>query len=264
MTKATETNKVNKETEANKVNKATEATEKTGSLLTQYSSGVYEGRAKGKFQIYTKNAAPGISVYGEKTLITDDGTEYRSWDPKRSKLGALYQKRLPVPLRSDSRVLYLGAASGTTVSYVSDILADGGNGVVYAVEFSEKPMRSLVMLAEKRSNIIPIFSDASRPELYFPIVEPVDVIFQDVAQANQAEIACRNAAYFLKDGGYLILSLKARSIDVAKNPKKIFGEEIKILEKSDDVSFKVLRTVDLAPFHADHMGVIAVKNSKKQ
>lgn len=236
-------------------------------FLKQYSAGVYEGRNRGKFQLYTKNAAPGFSVYGEKIMTDDDGTEYRSWDPKRSKLGALYQKKLRIPLTCDSRVLYLGAASGTTVSHVSDILSDGSTGtsagVVYAVEFSERPMRDLVMLAEKRSNIIPIFSDASRPELYFPIVEPVDVIFQDVAQANQAEIACKNAAYFLKDGGHLILSIKARSVDVAQNPKKIFAEEIKTLEKNADVSFKVLKTADLAPFHVDHMGVIAVKNRKE-
>ena len=233
----------------------------TESSFKLFSCGVYEGRMKGKSHYYTKNAAPGISVYGEKTTIDDDGTEYRSWDPKRSKLGALYQKRISLPFSPKSTVLYLGAASGTTVSHVSDILADKGIGVVYAVEFSERPMRDLVMLAEKRENIIPIFSDAARPELYFPIVEPVDIIFQDVAQANQAEIACRNAAYFLKDGGHLILSIKARSIDVAKNPKKVFSEEIKILEKNTDVSFKVLKTVDLAPFHADHMAVIATKIS---
>lgn len=227
-------------------------------LLKTYADGVYEGRMRGKFQLYTKNASPGFSVYGEKTTVEDDGTEYRSWDPKRSKLGALYQKKIRVPIHCDSRVLYLGAASGTTVSHVSDVLSEG-NGVVYAVEFSERPMRDLVMLAEKRKNIIPIFSDASRPERYFPIVEPVDVIFQDVAQANQAEIACKNAAYFLKEGGHLILSLKARSIDVAKNPKKVFGEEIKILEKNSDVSFSILKTADLAPYHVDHMGVIAIK-----
>ena len=236
----------------------------TEPFLKTYSNGVYEGRMKGKFQLYTKNAFPGFSVYGEKVLTDDDGTEYRSWDPKRSKLGALYQKRISISLSPDSRVLYLGAASGTTVSHVSDILADGGDGVVYAVEFSERPMRDLVMLAEKRENIIPIFSDAARPELYFPIVEPVDVIFQDVAQANQAEIACRNAAYFLKDGGHLILSIKARSIDVAKNPKKVFSEEIKVLEKNEDVSFRILKTVDLAPFHVDHMATVAVKNSSSR
>ena len=229
-----------------------------------YSCGVYEGRMKGKSHYYTINAAPGLSVYGEKISVDDDGTEYRSWDPKRSKLGALYQKRISPPFSPTSKVLYLGAASGTTVSHVSDILADRGNGVVYAVEFSERPMRDLVMLAEKRENIIPIFSDAARPELYFPIVEEVDIIFQDVAQANQAEIACRNAAYFLKDNGYLILCIKARSIDVAKNPKKVFGEEIKILEKNADVSFEISRTIDLAPFHADHMCVIARKTSNQK
>lgn len=231
-------------------------------FLKPYSDGVYEGRMRGKFQLYTKNAAPGSIVYGEKIMTDDDGTEYRSWDPKRSKLGALYQKKIRVPLTSGSRVLYLGAANGTTVSHVSDILAES-SGVVYAVEFSERPMRDLVMLAEKRNNIIPIFSDATRPELYFPMVEPVDVIFQDVAQANQAAIACKNAAYFLKDGGHLILSIKARSVDVAKNPKKVFAEEIKTLEKNADASFKILKTIDLAPFHVDHMGVIAVKNSKE-
>ena len=233
------------------------------SFLKPYSDGVYEGRMKGKFQLYTKNSSPGVSVYGEKIMKADDGTEYRSWDPKRSKLGALYQKKIRLPISSDSKILYLGAASGTTVSHVSDILSEK-SGVVYAVEFSERPMRDLVMLAEKRGNIIPIFSDASRPELYFPIVETVDVIFQDVAQANQAEIACRNAAYFLKDGGHLILSIKARSIDVAKNPKKVFSEEIKLLEKNIDTPFQILKTVDLAPFHTDHMGVIAVKQQKKE
>ncbi|MDR0768234.1 MAG: fibrillarin-like rRNA/tRNA 2'-O-methyltransferase [Methanosarcinales archaeon] len=231
-------------------------------FLKPYSNGVYEGRMRGKFQLYTKSAAPNFSVYGEKIMKDDDGTEYRSWDPKRSKLGALYQKKIQIPITADSRVLYLGAASGTTVSHVSDILAEGG-GVVYTVEFSERPMRDLVMLAEKRDNIIPIFSDAARPELYVPIVESVDVIFQDVAQLNQAEIACKNAAYFLKDGGHLILSIKARSVDVAKNPKKIFTEEIKILEKNENAPFKILKTADLAPFHVDHMGVIAVKNSRK-
>lgn len=228
------------------------------SSLKIFADGVYEGRVRDKSQLYTKSAAPGLSVYGEKTISDEDGVEYRSWDPKRSKLGALFRKKIRVPFPSDARVLYLGAASGTTVSHVSDILAEGG-GVVYAVEFSERPMRDLVMLAEKRTNIVPIFSDAARPELYFPIVEPVDILFQDVAQANQAEIACKNAAYFLKDGGHLILSIKARSVDVAKNPKKVFAEEIKFLEKNADISFQILKTVDLAPFHADHMGVIAVK-----
>ncbi|WNY26254.1 fibrillarin-like rRNA/tRNA 2'-O-methyltransferase [Methanolapillus ohkumae] len=243
--------------------------------LRPFSDGVFEGKVWGKFHLLTQSAAPGHSVYGEK-ILSIDGEEFRSWDPKRSKLGALYYKRASLPIAPDSNILYLGAASGTTVSHVSDILAFCGsgfpkesktnsvsarrNGLVYAVEFSDRPMRDLVMLAERRKNIIPILADASRPEFYFPIVEPVDVVFQDIAQANQAEIACKNSKYFLKDGGHLILSVKARSIDVVENPKKVFKEEMKKLEKNEwGASFKILKTFDLAPYHADHLGIIAVK-----
>ncbi|WNY25709.1 fibrillarin-like rRNA/tRNA 2'-O-methyltransferase [Methanolapillus millepedarum] len=229
------------------------------SNLKQFSDGVFEGRLWGKFNLLTKNASPGYSVYGEKIYLNDDGSELRVWDPKRSKLGALYYKRANVPIVPDSKILYLGAASGTTVSHVSDILGMG-NGIVYAVEFSDRPMRDLVLLAERRKNMIPVLADASRPELYVPAVGPVDLIFQDIAQANQAEIACKNAKYFLKEGEHLILSIKARSIDVVENPKKVFKDEIRKLEKNDwGASFRILKTFDLAPYHADHLGVIAVK-----
>ncbi|MDV0446488.1 hypothetical protein MsAg5_03270 [Methanosarcinaceae archaeon Ag5] len=239
-----------------------QSNQSSASAVKKYADGVFEGRLWGKFNILTQNASPGYSVYGEKIYLNDDGSELRSWDPKRSKLGALYYKRAIIPIAPGSVVLYLGAASGTTVSHVSDILGTG-NGMVYAIEFSDRPMRDLVLLSEKRRNIVPILADASRPEFYAPAVEPVDVIFQDVAQANQAEIACKNAAHFLKDGGHLILSIKARSIDVVENPKKIFKDEIRKLEKNDwGVSFKILKTFDLAPYHADHLGVIAVKNKK--
>ena len=224
--------------------------------LRTVSPGLYEGKKAGRHSLFTKSASPGYSVYGEK-VYSDGLSEYRAWDPKRSKLGAFYAKKAKLPIGPDSKVLYLGAASGTTVSHVSDILAEG-TGVVYAVEFADRPMRDLIMLSKVRPNIIPIMADANRPILYSSIVEPVDVLFQDVAQANQAEIAGRNASFFLKPGGCLILSIKARSIDVAENPKKIFKEEIRKLEKGIGNSrFRIIRTVDPAPFHDDHMGVIA-------
>ena len=220
--------------------------------------GLYGGKKTGRYSLFTKSASPGFSVYGEK-VYADGASEYRAWDPKRSKLGAFYAKSVRLPITPDARVLYLGAASGTTVSHVSDMLAEGA-GIVYAVEFAERPMRDLIMLSRKRDNIVPIMADANRPALYGAIVEPVDVIFQDVAQANQAEIACKNAACFLKPGGTLILSIKARSIDVAENPKKIFKEEIKKLERGiGGCPLSVVKTADLAPYHADHMGVVAVR-----
>ena len=51
-------------------------------------------------------------------------------------------------------MLYLGAASGTTVSHVADIV--GPEGMVYAVEFSHRSGRDLINVAKKRMNVVPI------------------------------------------------------------------------------------------------------------
>ena len=114
--------------------------------------------------VVTLNLVPGDSVYGEKRVVqelpganpTDNKTkvEYRVWNPFRSKvilmfffsrprhieshflvqLGAAVTNGLgDIHMKPGSRVLYLGAASGTTVSHVSDLV--GRDGVVYAVEF---------------------------------------------------------------------------------------------------------------------------------
>jgi fibrillarin-like pre-rRNA processing protein len=221
--------------------------------VRELSSGIYELDIDDRKMLATKNMIPGMSVYGER-LITDDGTEYRQWDPSRSKLGAMVLKNFDIPLEADSTVLYLGAASGTTVSHVSDILTDG---LVYAVEFSPRTMRDLIQLCDQRPNIIPILADANKPQSYAHIVEKVDVIFQDVAQPNQAEIAAINSKYFLEEHGHLMLSIKSRSIDTAASPKKIFKEEVRKLESGFDIEFEVLERKELEPFHEDHLGLVA-------
>ena len=187
-------------------------------------------------------------VYGERIL---DG--YRFWDPYRSKLGALLLKAsrtLPV-LSRDAKVLYLGAATGTTVSHVSDIVKDG---LVYAVEFSPRSMRDLIRLSERRKNIVPILADASRPEEYAFFVEPVDWVYQDIAQRNQAEIATSNCARYLKPGGDLILMLKTRSVDVTASPQAVLQAEMKNLQGLDLGPIQ-----DLLPFHQDHWAILAKK-----
>jgi len=221
------------------------------------SEGIFEV-TKDKKQLATKNFDLGKTVYGEK-LIQVEGIEYRTWDPRRSKLGAMVLKKFDVFLKEDSTVLYLGAASGTTVSHVSDIVPDGA---VYAVEFAPRSMRDLIGLASRRKNIIPILSDAGKPDIYAHIVEPVDLIFQDIAQPNQAEIAARNAARYLKTNGNLLLSIKARSVDTVANPKEVFKEEIKKLEQTFEPRFEILSARDLMPFHEDHMGVLAKMRTK--
>jgi fibrillarin-like pre-rRNA processing protein len=187
-------------------------------------------------------------VYGERIM-----GGYRVWDPFRSKLAALLLKsREAVPVISrEAKVLYLGAATGTTVSHVSDIVKDG---LVYAVEFSPRSMRDLIRLCQRRKNIVPILADASRPEEYAFLVEPVDLIYQDVAARNQAEIASLNSARYLKPGGNMILMLKTRSVDVTASRNAVLQSEMKKLDGLDLCSVQ-----DLLPFHQDHWAIWAKK-----
>lgn len=208
--------------------------------------GVYQLDIDGHRRLATLAAAPG-SVYGERIM---DGL--RIWDPFRSKLAALHRKcQSPkfLGLSRDSRVLYLGAATGTTVSHVSDIVCDG---LVYALEISPRSMRQLLMLAESRHNIIPILGDASSPESYSDMVEPVEMVYQDVAQRNQAKIAASNSKRYLKTGGTLVLMIKTRSIDSCASPKEVLAGELEELH-----SVEVLLVMDLLPYHHDHWAVVA-------
>ena len=189
----------------------------------EISPGVFILEVDGQKRLATRSDDL-VPVYGERIL---EG--YRLWDPFRSKLAALLLKgRSTRPaLARDAMVLYLGAATGTTVSHVSDIVRDG---LVYAVEFSPRSMRDLVRLCERRKNIVPILADAAQPEEYAFLVEPVDLVYQDVAQRNQAEIASRNCARYLKPGGELILMLKTRSVDVTASPQAVLQAEMKNLQ----------------------------------
>ena len=56
--------------------------------------------------------------------------EYRVWNPFRSKLGAGIVGGIGAcPVKPGAKVLYLGGASGTTVSHVSDMVGpEGGVG----------------------------------------------------------------------------------------------------------------------------------------
>ncbi|NMA09402.1 MAG: fibrillarin-like rRNA/tRNA 2'-O-methyltransferase [Methanomicrobiales archaeon] len=180
-------------------------------------------------------------VYGERTL---DG--YRVWDPYRSKLAALYTLGGGVELTPEIRVLYLGAANGTTVSHVADYVE-----TVYAVEFAPRPMQDLLEVARRRRNIVPIMADAGRPDEYAPFMEGVDLVYQDVAQPNQVEIAMKNIA-FLKPGGHLVLMLKTRSVDVRQDPAEVLAGARAGLERHLDVAD--VRWLD--PYHHDHAAIV--------
>ena len=187
----------------------------------------------------------------DQSQSTSEAGEFRTWDPHHSKLAALILKGFMPPITDSSLVLYLGAAAGSTASHVSDIAR---SGLVYALEFSPRVMKNLISVCESRPNMIPIFADANHPETYSHLVDEVDIIYQDIAQRNQAEIALKNVKCYLKDEGCLILMIKARSIDTIANTRDIFGKEVEKLQKG----VSVLKTVKL-PQYRDHLAVIATK-----
>lgn len=184
-------------------------------------------------------------VYSERMLAGA-----RVWDPFRSKLAALYYTGTGVELTPGMRVLYLGAANGTTVSHVADY-----TDVVYAVEFAPRPMQDLLEVARRRPNLVPIMADASRPELYAPLVEAVDLLYQDVAQPDQAAILIRNCV-FLRPGGMAILMLKTRSVDIRKSPEEVFRDTIAELAAA---GLTVVESVWLSPYHKDHAAIVCSK-----
>ncbi|XVF09916.1 hypothetical protein REPUB_Repub07fG0138400 [Reevesia pubescens] len=222
--------------------------------------------AKGKEDaLVTKNMVPGEAVYNEKRISVqnEDGTkvEYRVWNPFRSKLAAAILGGVDnIWIKPGAKVLYLGAASGTTVSHVSDVV--GPNGVVYAVEFSHRSGRDLVNMAKKRTNVIPIIEDARHPSKYRMLVGMVDVVFSDVAQPDQARILALNASYFLKAGGHFVISIKANCIDSTVPAEAVFQSEVKKLQQEQ---FKPFEQVTLEPFERDHACVVGgYRMPKKQ
>jgi rRNA 2'-O-methyltransferase fibrillarin len=219
--------------------------------------GVFIAKAKSDLLV-TKNLVPGDSVYGEKRISIDNEegtkTEYREWNPFRSKLAAAVLGGVDnIWMKPGAHVLYLGAATGTSVSHVSDFV--GPSGVVYAVEFSLRSGRDLVNLAKKRTNVIPIIEDARHPLKHRLLVGMVDTIFVDVAQPDQARILALNAHKFLKSGGHFVISIKASCIDSTAPAEAVFAAEVKKLQQQQ---LKPQEQITLEPFERDHACVVGI------
>jgi fibrillarin-like pre-rRNA processing protein len=214
-------------------------------------SRLIEEDKNGRRVLLTRNLVPGARVYNEDLLLRD-GSEYRTWDPFRSKLAAAMLKGLPTDVvREGERVLYLGTSTGTTASHVSDLV--GENGLVLGVEFAPRVAREFIeAVARKRKNVIPYVADARDPSKYS--ITSVDVVYCDIAQQDQTEIAILNCRRLLKAGGRLLLVVKARSIDVVREPKEVFGEESAKLTKA---GFRVRELIELSPYDKDHALILA-------
>lgn len=206
----------------------------------------------------TRNLSPGISVYGEKRISVDgaagEKVEYRVWNPFRSKLAAAILGGVEnIHIGPGTKLLYLGAASGTTVSHCSDVV--GPSGIVYAVEFSHRSGRDLIEMAKKRTNVVPIIEDARYPLRYRMLVGMVDTLFADVAQPDQARILAINASTFLKNGGHFVISIKANCIDSTAEATLVFASEVNKLKES---GLKPREQITLEPYERDHAVVIGV------
>ena len=224
---------------------------KENERILEDNENIFWLQVDGEKKLATENLVPGNQVYNEK-LVKIKGIEYRTWDPFRSKLAAsIYNGLDDFPFKIKSDVLYLGVSTGTTASHISDII--GNTGTVFGVEHASRVARDFLdRVASHRNNIVPIIQDARKPNEYFSVSKKVDIVYVDIAQPDQTNIAIENCKMFLKNNGYLFLVIKSRSIDVTKDPKRIFEGEIKKLEGS----FQIKQVINLAPYDKDHAIVI--------
>lgn len=216
--------------------------------------GVFRIRVDSRKLIATLNLTPGLNFYGEQLINVGDA-EYRSWNPYRSKLAAAVLKGMRrLHISRGDKVLYLGVASGTTCSHISDIV--GREGHIWGVDFSYRPLRDLIdNLARSRSNVSPILGDARTPEAYSSVVPRADVVYADVAQPDQADIVVKNSRMFLAPGSPALMAVKSRSIDVTRPPQILYAEQEEVLRAG---GFEILEVLDLEPYEKDHAMVVAI------
>ena len=144
-----------------------------------------------------------------------------------------------MPFHRDSRILYLGASTGTTVSHLSDIC---NAGQIFAIEKAYDPFVKLLSLSQRRNNIYPILEDAGIPGRYRFFVERAEIIYQDVAQRNQVQIFNANAEAF-PEAREALLILKIRAISSKGNEEDILKTETGKIE-----GFSTMQVINLNPY----------------
>jgi fibrillarin-like pre-rRNA processing protein len=102
----------------------------------------------------------------------------------------------------------------------------------------------------------PILADARLPEQYSTLVGKVDDVYCDIAQPEQAKVLADNADLFLVGGGWVMLAVKAQSIDVTKEPSEVYEMEISIMKAR---GFHVKEVVHLEPYDKAHAMIVAKK-----
>jgi fibrillarin-like rRNA methylase len=199
--------------------------------------------------IWTLAAGEVLPTPSERTLLRSSGT-WRYFDPFRSKLAAAFIRGLSPPaLQPGDRVLYLGAAGGTTVSHVADLV--GPEGWVWAVERSPRPFGRLLEWSRGYRNILPFLADARRPSEYSADVPLVDALYADVSDPAQAVIVQDNAEWFLREGGRLLWAVKLASLP--RDPASGDPPRPEDVPGTLGENFSIRGVWDLAPFHRRHV-----------
>ena len=225
-------------------------------LIPTSNNGIYES-AEGREQrpCYFTKALDDLRFYREYRVLWR-GEEYRYWNPHRSKWGIHITRNLVRDLvRPDISILYLGAATGSSVSHLADVVVEGS---IYAVEFSAISFGRLRILGERRSQVFPLLFDASRPGSYQDLVPSVDLLYMDISQPNQFEIFKKNAELFLKESGTGLFVLKERSISISKKASVI---QETVERQIPETGMVVVQKYDLLPYDKDHMCYVIRKET---
>ncbi|WJX35682.1 hypothetical protein P8452_23640 [Trifolium repens] len=213
--------------------------------------------------LYTRNLVPGVQSLDQDVVFSvqdeNEGTvEYREWDPFKSRLAsAILSGAHNIWIKPGSRVLVVYSHSredahfGITISHISDIV--GPQGMVYVVEESDCNCNSLLDMADKRFNIVPIVY-GTFPYQYRMLINIVDVLFAAPDRPEEVRAAYLNARYFLKTGGHYMLYVQGNCIESTNRGDGVFSSLI----KGQQVQFQRMERVTLEPFDEDHAYVSGV------
>jgi fibrillarin-like rRNA methylase len=209
--------------------------------------------SKDSRDFFTRAAAE-ASVYGEVTRRDKSGALWRRWDPYRSKLAAALRcgglTRAFEELLSSAPALYLGAASGTTVSHLADLVSPRS---LFAVELAPRSFEDLLVKLKPWPNVFPILGDAREPERYQGLVGRAACVVEDVAASDQVAVLEANCRALLGRGSPALLFVKARSIDSAKEPERVFASAKESLATK---GFELIEERALEPFDRDHRALL--------
>ena len=207
---------------------------------------------KNKKKLATLNNADINEVYNEK-LIKINGKQYNLWNPYTSKLAAAIVNGMEIfPILKKTNVLYLNGTIEKTLSHISDII--GVNGKIFILrDINENSKKILENVMNKRTNVFTITRDDGDPAKFSSKTEIVNVVYVDITQHNETEVAIHNCKRYLRDGGFLMLVVPTKKIDFVNNPN---GQNLEEMQKLQS-SFEIIQQINLTDFFKEHSMIIA-------